>query len=246
MTYKVFITGDSWGCGEWTRNDTDGWISHKGLEQYFIDDGHMVFNSSAGGSSNTAAIDRLSVNLAAQFTPGDYIFVFQTDPIRNLRSRLSEYNKSVLTAAIQKADGVENLILDLIRTDYDKLNTVAQEHNAVIYVIGGLCNINLRLIKEFEFLLPLVPSFSHMLVGHMPEYVTLNEESVVLDPDWTIHDIDINSYDYALQTKIVKELHKHKENSIISREEIFYPDGVHPNRHGHKILFDYIKNTLAL
>jgi hypothetical protein len=246
MSHKIFITGDSWGCGEWTRDHTGRRISHKGLEQYFIEAGYEVFNSSEGGSSNASAIDRLLTNLIEHFNSEDYIFIFQTDPIRNLRLQLFEYNKHILTTAIQNADGIENLILDLIRTDYNKLNIIAQEYNTVVYVIGGLCNINLTLIRQFEYLIPLVSSFSHMLVGHMAEYKRLNEESIVLNPDWTINDINLNLYDYALQTKIVKELYKHKENSIISKEEIFHPDGVHPNRYGHRILFNYIKNKLSL
>ena len=52
---KIIIAGDSWGVGEWT----DGQRTHRGLEQYLSDAGHIVINLSRGGMSNMSIIDAL-------------------------------------------------------------------------------------------------------------------------------------------------------------------------------------------
>jgi hypothetical protein len=84
---KIFISGDSWGCGEWTYFTPPimSTVAHKGLEQYFIDDNYTVFNSSKGGSSNEFSIVRLSKDLQEYYSSGDIILWIQSDPIRDLR-----------------------------------------------------------------------------------------------------------------------------------------------------------------
>ena len=52
----------------------------------------------------------------------------------------------------------------------------------------------------------------------------------------------------ATKTKIliIDELHKLDSYKIIFNDPIFYPDGAHPNREGHKVLYDFIKEKLNL
>ena len=101
---KIFIGGDSWGCGEWTEQT----VSHKGVEQYFINDNYTVFNSSEGGSSNKFSIDRLDKDLRDYYISGDIIIWIQTDPIRDLRvEEQGEYGNNIFLHYIELRSGPE-------------------------------------------------------------------------------------------------------------------------------------------
>ena len=62
---QILLGGDSWACGEWARPEgapghVPVEIVHRGIEQYFIDDGFGVVNTAEGGSSNKSAVERLA------------------------------------------------------------------------------------------------------------------------------------------------------------------------------------------
>ena len=79
---KILIGGDSWGCGEWGYTNGIYNVLHKGVEQYFLDDGHSVKNTSRGRSSNNDSIIRIKNELDEST---DYIIWFQSDPLRDCR-----------------------------------------------------------------------------------------------------------------------------------------------------------------
>jgi hypothetical protein len=51
-------------------------------------------------------------------------------------------------------------------------------------------------------------------------------------------------FDIDLVGQIIDELHLLASYNVIYNDPIFYPDGAHPNREGHKILYKFIKNSL--
>jgi len=93
---KIIIAGDSWGIGEWT----DGQRTHRGLEQYLLDDGHSVINLSRGGMSNMSIIDALEQGLK-EHKDADRVIWFQTDPMRELLTSEEEIPLGTIMPGIE-------------------------------------------------------------------------------------------------------------------------------------------------
>lgn len=215
---KIIIAGDSWGVGEWDRapDRVTHIINHQGLEQYFKDTGYNVINLSKGGYSNTQSIAPLPKE-------SDSVIIWiQTDPLRDLRpyDRFKEKFQSYQTLLdIQK---------ELLTTTYSILNKLGK-----IYCIGGCSKLDLDLIKEFENLIPIIPSVPEFL---LPNYI----HPKIWFSDWyelVDRQFDIDSIDKLLYNKKIQD-------SLADSWEYFQPDGKHPNRHGHKKIFEYLNENI--
>jgi hypothetical protein len=235
---KIFIAGDSWGCGEWDSQDHIHKVYHKGLEQYFSDAGFSVSNTSVGSSSNNSAINRLSNALEAHYSTGDLVLYIQTDPLRDLRPY------TTLTQEVINHHGVISLRNSLLQAAYEQLQTTAIRVKCKILVIGGKADLYLPGFDNLKNVVPLIESWVHLLVGHMPEYQRLF-------PQWTTSDYNIMNINLPvisgdLLKKIIDEVYHSEKCWKMFREPIFHPDGCHPNRDGHKILFDHIIKKLNI
>jgi hypothetical protein len=226
---KVFIAGLSWGRGEWVGPN----VVHRGIEQYFIDDGYTVFNVSKPRSTHTKVNQLLDRALTEHYSPGDLVFWIQADPIIDLIAeeipgKLIKQKLPRLSEQLQ-----QNSLVDVITSQqkviYCELNNIAVKHNTKIHCIGGTYNIN-PVIAEFSNLDTIVRSWINLLVGHFAEYARSNDINFGVTHTWTIDNID----------------NERVTNVIMFREDIFHPDGIHPNRDGHQVLYDYIKKELNI
>jgi hypothetical protein len=231
---KIFIGGDSWGCGEWGDNR----LNHRGLEQYFIDAGYVVANTSCGASSNKDAVIRLSYALENRFSNEDVVLYIQTDPLRDLRPY------TTLTQEIINHNGVNSLRSSLLQATYEQLQTIAIKVNCKILVIGGIADLYLPGFKKLKNVVPLVESWVYLLVGHITEYQ--NAFPHWRTSDYSIKNIDLHTLSSDLSSKVIDEMYHTEVCVKMYREEIFHPDGVHPNRHGHRALFDHIVKKLNI
>jgi hypothetical protein len=235
---KIFIGGDSWGCGEWDINNLGGYdVTHKGLEQYFLDLGYTVLNSSKPSGSNKESIKKLSHSLI-DYVKNDLIFWIQTDSIRDLKPY------STLTEDIVSSGGLDILLNTALDQNYLNLNSIAQKLDLKIYLIGGMQDLNLNNLKKYSNLIPIMPSWVHLLAGHFTEYKDLFPQHTATDSLIRYIDKKLMSTELFYQT--IDILYAIDQNLKIFREEIFHPDGRHPNRDGHKILFDYLIKELKL
>jgi hypothetical protein len=238
---KIFIGGDSWACGEWPAYESIS-VVHCGIEDYFIKDGHVVFNTARGGASNKHSISMLETELNNKFAVGDLIVWVQTDPIRNLRPY------DTISYQLEQAGGVLNLMKQILVEDYARLNTIAQRINNTIYLVGGLLSIQQDQLTEYPKLNCLVESWPKLLVGTKPEYTQPDwSRYSILDSDWKIDHIDFDSFKNTnMVREIVDELYVMNTNRRVYQDPIFYPNGTHPNREGHQILYNLIKEKLNL
>ena len=236
---KIFIGGDSWGCGEWTEQT----VSHKGGEQYFINDNYTVFNSSEGGSSNKFSIDRLDKDLRDYYISGDIIIWIQTDPIRDLRvEEQGEYGNNIFVALKNNNNSFNQLEKYLLTASYDKLSNIANIYNATIHVIGGLRNIDFTALSKFKNLNMLVNSWVYLLINRYGD-----ENHGFAASDWSIDNFLIDQLPNDTKLQLVNNLYEiHSRHQSISTFGIFRPDGQHPNRSGHKHLYNFIKEKLNL
>jgi len=297
---KIFLGGDSWGCGEWGKVDAhyanyakqqywenlwnqikgadypscsnledfeylpsmikselfskfgiDGLktiescignltygITHEGLKQYFSYAGFTVFNTSIGASSNKDSVTRLTNTLENQFSTGDVVLFIQTDPLRDLRP----YH--TLTQEIVNHGGVNSLRISLLCDTYKQLQNTANEVKCEILVIGGIADLYLPGFDDLKNVIPFVDSWVHLLVGHMSAYQHLFPHWIT--SDYNIHNIDLCMLSNDLRKKVIDEMHHTEECLKMYQEKIFRPDGRHPNRDGHKILFDHIVEKLNI
>ena len=234
---QIFISGDSWGTGELPD------LIHLGLEQYFCEDGYTVFNSSTRGASNRDSVSLLLENLKLHYQSGDLIFWIQTDPIRNLNPMMDD---AILPNELARAGGLVSLMTQLLAVDYDRLHSTARRFNAQVYLIGGLHCVNLDLATARPRLQCLVQSWPRLLVESM--YPKLNWRNFRLyTGGWTVDNLHLEElHDLDLAGIIIDELYEMDQNEQVFQNKIFHPDGRHPNREGHHILYKYIKERLEL
>ena len=217
----ILIGGDSWGCGEWNWLTKRKYgVSHPGLEQYLVNDGFSVVNCSQGNSTNKESIERV----AHQLNLGDYDHTvwFQSDPLRDLRPYAnfnSQFN------SYQQLLEYSNKLLN---SHYKMLN---QLDNKVI-CIGGCSKLDSD-IGNYENLIPAVDSMIELL---LPNF----SAPTVWCSDW-IHAVDTSINETLLDRLLVDK----KTQDQIGDESIFKPDGFHPNRDGHRILYEVVKEHLV-
>jgi hypothetical protein len=225
---QIFIGGDSWGTGELPE------LKHKGLEQYFREDGYTVFNSSTRGASNRDSVGLLLESLKLNFKPDDLVFWIQTDPVRNLRPYVD------LPKELDQAGSLRRLMTQLLSKDYDRLHSIARRFDTKIYMIGGLTSLDVELLTARPRLHNLITSWVELLVS--TEYVGTDWRNFsICNSDYTIKNFGNN-----LSKELVEELYAFDQNRRVFDNRLFHPDGFHPNREGHRMLYMSIKNNLNI
>jgi hypothetical protein len=222
---NIVIGGDSWGVREWSDLEE----IHRGMWQYFEEDGHEVSMSAIPGESNNITTNHLRNVVSYPLIKYDYIFWFQSDPIRDLRP-YNDFGKSIKTYEdlVNKSD-------ELIDKTYDFLNSIGQK----IYCIGGCSKLNMELIKKYNNLYPLIESVTEFI---LPDY----QHPKLWHSDWinVVDKLDMDSIDFLLEDKMKQD--SLADTKIKEHKEYFQPDGGHPNRKGHKVLYDFIINSLDI
>jgi hypothetical protein len=249
---RIIVSGSSWARGEWLGPD----VVHDGISQYFKDDGYTVVKASQARSYHTKVNVLLEKILKEQYQPNDIIFSIQADPcldiimpainIMHVRRDSDVIKLLEFTNAILEANGLLNLIHNQQRLVYQELDRLAKLYDTTIHCIGGTYNLNLDIMKEFTNLNPLVVSWSGLLVGHITEYAGLSESGMGMSYTWNDKFIDFDAFSPNLAEQVRADYDEITKYSVIIREDIFHPDGLHPNRDGHKILYNYIKQKLDL
>lgn len=226
---KFLIGGDSWGMGVWNDGaDSDYKVIHPGLNQLLEESGHTVYNCCRSNSSNSASIRRLAALVKDQYTVGDVIIWFQSDPTRDLRG-------ADMTTALLEAGSPKQLVKQILNQNYQDLNAI----NKPIHAIGGLCNLDIELLRLYNNIKVLVPSWVYLLVKDL--YPEVAQRTVLGDVACNIKDVDLNKFTKDQRLLLVDELHEMNETKHFYVNEMFKPDYRHPNLSGHKILFEKIR-----
>lgn len=238
----VIIAGDSWARGEWNWNYKKKYkeISHRGIEQYLLDDNIDVINLGVGGSSNYEVVNRLNLyferfdskNISA-------ILIFQTEYTRDFRffniDSLYKYHLDNFSSHIHLRD-------KWIEYFYYQLSVLSQKINVPVWILGGAsdtvwfdnmpeyypgCNILCQSITN------LIVNNNHQII--QPVYSWYSNSSVEF-----IKEVRRKYQDTQELLESIN-LGFEREYLIMAHPEWFYPDGVHLNRNGHKVLYEFIK-----
>ena len=242
----ILIAGDSWACGEWRDNHFDSSLKdiilHGGLSQYLRESGHLVTNLGRGGGSNLDSYTQLANFLTnnpdfqSQVT---CIIVFQTSWDRDLKymnniELIENFNQGYVY-------GRERLISRF----YHKLMIISSDFDVPVYVIGGLTDTLWmdQFSKEYPGVSIVCRRLTNLLLNSNP-YIDRPVYSVFLH-----HQVDtlekikklINQSDISiLLTDMQDGLDRLK--LLKSNKHFFWPDGYHPNRLSHQILFNYLND----
>lgn len=240
----IIIAGDSWAVGEWRFDNASKklTISHAGLEQYIKSDNIDVVNIGKGGSSNLDTVNRI-ITWIDRFpdTVPEKIFVFQTEYCRDYKYQ--NMNPQEMSD-VKKFSEISDRWISRF---YMRLSEIAITYNCKIYIIGGASDT-----AWFDDMNNDHPG-CHIVCQSLTNLIIYNNHKIS-DPVYSWY--TKNSEQFLLNAKkitnapndILIEIQKgfERENQLLENPQYFYPDGVHPNRDGHKILYNFLKQQNIL
>lgn len=214
---RLLIAGDSWGAGvhQYIKKSKVLRITHTGTEFFLNTKGYEVKNISSSGGSNNNTLNRLKKESLFLY---DYIFVFYTNPLRDLQ--LSKTSNHI--TIIDLIDMFENLSSTFLKN----LN----ELNHSIVLLGG--HNKIEKTEQYENIKILIPSIREWLCPELQDqkYLGLTQKS-------TYKSI-IEQYTPELVNYIFDISQKHE--STFKNNKLFYPDGYHLSLPGHQLLAEYL------
>ena len=214
---RILITGDSWGCGEWLSKDGDYHVAHNGIEQYLQDDGHEVVNLSVGGNNNLQSLVCMEHDVDAQSF--DRAIFFFTDPLRH-----SKYDDFVRVTPKR-----------LVQEHIDYVLQKLDECKIPVTVIGGCAKV--VVYNYVPKNLTIIPSMTELIIKDFKdtEYMTSHE--------WENHWKKLgNSATSEMKEQIDDIATKagNKYECWRQNPEYFWPDSLHANRKGIRIVYDHM------
>lgn len=251
---KIFVAGSSWARGEWDPDRPV--VLHNGIKQYFSEHGYTVVDVSQARSYHTRVMDLLEKKLRTQYTKGDVVLFIMADPLLDIImpelstmqvKRTNDVTNLVqFTQAIKQAGGLVNLIRQQQDIIYNRLDTIAKQYDIQVHCIGGTYNVNTNILSKYTNLLATVVSWMYLLIGHFKEYTGIDNPEFGISYTWGINYIDLLAFDPEFAAQVTAEFDIISKDFYMLNELIFHPDGLHPNREGHKILYDHLVNLLNL
>lgn len=238
------ISGCSWSVGEWPDHSIAGDpINHGGITQYLHDDGKLVVNVGLSGSSNRESYLRTRAFFFANrhllTAEKTQVLIFQTEWTRDFPYMDAEdqdyYDQPVV------------LMTRIISRFYYDLSALAQEFNLDIKIIGGAGDA--VVIDDFSTMYPGVEVVCQSMTN-----LIVNGNPLINDPVFSMFSMTNQTEEFLTLFKkhtsdpsqmelLFAEIEKgqNKENVLRQNRQYFYPDGTHPNRQGHRILYDYLR-----
>ncbi len=237
VTDHYIIAGDSWGCGEWDAVDGCHQVVHTGLSYYLEESGARVTNLSAGGLSNLDIVGRISAWLERfpDQVP-DKILVFQTEYTRDYKHR----NSTLDDLNVNSFSDIANRWISRF---YQRLSEISLEHKCPVAMIGGASDTMWfdSMSQHYPGCTIACQSVSNLLINH--EHRTNRP----VFSWYSTHDQDLITHartQLSDPADIIDAINRgfERERHVAEHPNLFYPDGCHANRTGHKILFDFLKS----
>ena len=240
----ILIAGDSWACGEWTN----GVVSHGGVAQYLKEQGHQVLNLGKSGGSNLESVARIADFLAVDNgfrLLVKFAIVFQTEW---LRDALDLWNINEFRDLNYNYVELRTRVMSRF---YVRLSETAMQTGVPIYVVGG-CSDTIWL-DRFESEYPGVhiacQSWVNLMISgdHRTDRPVFNQfgphtESLV---NYAKSKLDAKNLQVLLDD-MDDTYDRDAGWAKLAKQGLCCDDGVHPNRHAHKQVFDYLLTVLPI
>lgn len=228
MHSKILITGDSWSQGEWDGDSSDYRVTHSGVQQYLTEAGYTVTNVGQGGYNNNESLEAVISELPNNnYT---HCIFFFTDPLR--QTTYEEFSTTFPSIIIR--NHVNHLL--------ESLDNLKKETGIKIVIIGGCAKL---IVKDY---IPsnidiIIPSLSELLIPEFTDYEFMSSR------EWENHWLALEtkcSHEHKKEIYDLYNLASIKFDLWAKYKNLFWPDGRHVNRVGHKILFDYLITNFNL
>ena len=234
------ISGCSWSVGEWSEDCRQ--LQHGGLAHHMNDHGHTVINVGTSGSSNRESLLRVRNLFFNNPHLRDYknkeVIVFQTEWTRDFPYMDLEdqhyYNQPI------------TVMHRLISRFYYDLSALSKEFDLKIKIIGGAGDA--LTIDEFDTIYPGVQIVCQSLVN-----LLIQGSADIKDPVFSLFSytngtdkflklfkeyVTDNGHMEALLNEVEKG--QRRADEFLQHKKYFFPDGAHPNREAHKVLYDFL------
>ena len=225
---KFFIMGDSWGVGEWCRQD-GAFISvpDTGLDYHLRQLGHTVTNISAGSAGNFGQL-RHGYWTLKENSDYDYIIWFHTESMRDIEEIIinePEEGQLYFPDFSMSADFNPGLHY-LNQKNYQYAQNMSNEYNLPFIVIGGQTPVD-PVIHDFTFAQHIITSWLQELleldfVPPANTFFSWDKIKRILDH------YDIKERDFILKNK--QEFDQAKVIQDLATKSKFFPDNGHPGR----------------
>jgi len=228
----ILLAGDSWAAGQWIfdkKSDPSNFVNHAGIAQYITDDGYNVINLSQPGSGNEGILNVLENFLKTNIHINiDKIFLLQTDYIRD-----------PMPSNIPNPSSITDVEVNIMMNYYKKISNVASLYDVKIYLIGGCTDLLPQsYITQFPNIVYVCQSWTNLIINNNTDI----EPPIVSWYTKEYEDIINKFKKYNINDTIDKmDLAEKRMECLQSNKEYFWPDGVHPNKRGHKKLFVFLK-----
>tara|TARA_R110000822_G_C15276685_1_gene489770 strand:- start:73 stop:846 length:774 start_codon:yes stop_codon:yes gene_type:complete len=248
---NIIVIGDSWGVGEWPADDEIRTkaiidyelIEHKGLAQYLEEAGHTVINLSKGAETNDYSLWQTELYLQRISKNIDVVYVFQTRFHADID--VNEYAINTTFRDLLSRYNTEFLL---------NLSTIAVRYGVKIKLIGGNSDVYTYPNLEIDFpgVSVVCQSFQNLLIhqNSEPDFPLFSGDLQTPNMNRKNSDeldkfvLSCKDFDYVLEY-IDRAANRNIELGKL--RELMWPDGWHPNRAGHKLLFDHLtKNDKSL
>jgi len=231
----IIVAGCSWACGEWPRGDLSGPIEHEGLAQYIREAGVQAITMGIPGGGNLAVAHKIKRWIERHPDTVEKIFVMQTEYDRDFSMVFSEDYEH-----IEYGNDVANRMIERF---YHRLMDINRETGIPIYLMGGLGDtLDPELIHtHYSGITVACQSISNLLLNGSDRidvpvlsWYTKNALDLIQKVRSKLPDIEIENL-----TNLI-DLGAERESNVFACADLFWPDGYHPNRKGHKLLFDFL------
>lgn len=254
----ILIAGDSWGCGEWSAGFPPGLarrfhavvpkvpfvITHRGLQQFFEDDGMPVTNVCQSGGSNSMTVAALTrYFIAAGAARPHRVLVFQTEYDRDLL-----HSDHTLDLVFLERN-IITLGQRMIKDFYRDLAGLCRRFTISIDIIGGCADAlePQQVLDQFPGCRVICQSMTNLMLWdeHHTERPVLSWYKQTTSRELARHmksrcdsDQDLGDLVEDLQQGMDREI------TLFQHPEWFYPNDVHPNRYAHHKLYRSITKGL--
>ena len=238
----IIVSGCSWACGEWDRGDLHHGVSHPGLSIYLNEAGYRTVNLGIPAGSNLQVADKISGWILRHAdVKVDKIIVFQTEYTRDWRMRFDEdYGK------IERYDSLCNI---MIARFYHRLIEVASDAACEVCLIGGVSDTwEPELVeRNYPGIRIVCQSMTNLLINNHPRIANPIFSWYHIESRPLVEEVKRYLNNDELDKFLIEiERGAQRENLVFGTPEYFWPDGVHPNRVGHKKLFDFLTDQLVI
>ena len=233
--YNLAVSGCSYTQGEFSHVGDEYKITHRGLSFYLESNNYQTINVGQNGLSNRNAVKNLKplTNMNVM-----HFLLVKTDPIRDLlinqlhaiddnidqeqyKMWLSWWNKHHDWQ--QLADDYDVWLANEIRKNFPGQD---------FWVVGGLCSLNPNPYKACGIKV-LWPSWINQFTAEACD-------SQWDDVEWLVNTLD--GQDKNQTVKVMDAVVK--KNTARDNHEWFARDGQHPDRNGHKLLYDEVVHRI--